>query len=155
GRVTHRVTAARYVIGNHDAVEVHSLERLHDLVHIHVAFVQKSLPELRERRADVAKVNFEDLTLFAKMANCVHRSESHHLAAFTPCADAQTDSEILRIGDLERAFVSFHVAENAGHAAECVHGWIVRMETDTYAILLGYGHNGADETGKRVPNMIF
>src|SRR5581483_5656214 len=95
GGAQARVAAhARNVVRDDHAVELHLPQRLHDLVHVHVAIVDERLDEVRQWMVDVAEVHLEELALAPKVANGLQHRGTHALAALQPAAGAEADADI-------------------------------------------------------------
>src|SRR5437763_10382233 len=68
------------------ALEAHFPQRLHHLVHVHVAVVRKCFYEVRHGRGDVAEMDFEDLAASAEISDHFEDVLAHPVAAFRPGA---------------------------------------------------------------------
>src|SRR5439155_12142126 len=103
---------------------------------------------MRQRRTDVAEMNFPDL-VGAEIANHLLRVlAGERLAAFEPRSAAEADSDVRAVRDLHRALIPVEVSEDAArHAGEHRHGRIVRMNADPNASLLRYRRHLLDEIG--------
>src|SRR5262245_62482207 len=101
---------------------------------------------MRQRRTDVAEMNFPDL-LGAEIADHLLRIlAGERLAAFEPSSAAEADSDVRTIRDLHRPLIPVEVPEDAArHAREHRHGRIVRMNADPTACFLRYGGHLLDE----------
>src|SRR5262249_34839190 len=101
------------MVRNDRATEVNIAERLHDFVHVHVPIVHKGLDKIRERRADVAKVNLPELVQLREVADGFEYIFPHSCAAFQPGPGTQADPDVGAVGNLQGADISVEVAKDA------------------------------------------
>src|SRR5207237_10935264 len=111
-------------------------KRLHDLPHVVVAVVHERLDEMRQRRADVAKMDLPDLPGAKEADHLLRVFAGELLAAFEPRSAAEADSHVRTVRDLHRWLVAFEGAEDAArHTGQHRHRRIVRVNADPYARL--------------------
>src|ERR1022692_4651124 len=142
------------VVQYHDAVEVHVVQRLHDLVHVVIAVIHKGFDEVRQRCAHVAEMNLPDLPGAEIADHLLGVFLSQGFAALQPGPAAQADPHVRAAGNLQRALVAPEVAEDATrHARQHRHRRVVGVDADAYTVLLRHRRHLFDEVGEVLPDL--
>lgn len=95
------------------AVELHFVQRLHHVIHILIAIVDRRLYlRFRHRVGDIAEMDFEELIFGAKVFDRADDADTHHLSlAFQrSAAHTQTDANVGAVGNLYCLLVTGKVA---------------------------------------------
>src|SRR2546422_5410004 len=144
------------VVEDHNSVKVHLPQSFHDLPHIVIPVIHKGLDKMRQRRTDIAEMNFPNL-IGAEVADHLLRILARELAAaFEPRSTAKANPHVGTMGNFKSSFVAFKVAENTPrNARERRHRRIVRMDADPYALLFSYRSHPLDEIRVVFPNLLW
>src|SRR5579862_7700117 len=100
------------MVGDEVAAKVDVDESLHQLRHVGVAVVDVGFNEVWNGRGHVSKMNFPKLAHLREGSGCFINILAGVLPAFRPSAAAETDADVWRIGNFERADVTIKRAED-------------------------------------------
>ncbi len=129
-------------------------QNLHQGIHILVAIVEKCLREVRQRRADVAKVHQAYATLLAAPAEtCFDVAKG--ISPFQPAPGAELHAQGIAARNLEGALIALEAVDEARDTADNRNRGIIRVEGKPDSCLLGDRDDLPHEVGEIVPDLLF
>ena len=139
------------MVQNHGAAVAALVEQPHEHVHVLVALVDEGLVEPRQRRADIAEMDYEDLVAGDEVADR-RRDVAEGGSALQPAAGTELHPQVVGVGDGKGPVVALPGADQAGDAGNRRHRRIVGMQRQSHAGLLGDRDDALHEIGEVVPD---